>query len=146
MPIRIAVHSPASSASLATVDAGLGEYNVAGGLFSEVCPLHVIATGPAAAVVGGAIGRTWGECCELQQLRVSAEARDAGTGSALLGQFERTAASRGCTLMYLDTFSVQAPCFYATHGYVEVLRTTGFTGGVAKLTMHKVLTVHGTDV
>ena len=111
MPIRIAVHSPASSADLATVDAGLGEYNVARGPFSEVCPMHVIATGPAAAVVGGAIGRTWGECCELQQLWVSAEARDAGTGSALLGQFERTAASRGCTLIYLDSFSVQATGF-----------------------------------
>jgi hypothetical protein len=38
----------------------------------------VIAQNPDGTVVGGAIGRTWGECCELQQLWVSAELRSTG--------------------------------------------------------------------
>ena len=51
--------------------------------------------------------------------------------------FEQDACNRGCRLVYLDTISFQAPSFYQTRGYVEVLRTEGFTGGVIKLTMHK---------
>lgn len=51
--------------------------------------------------------------------------------------FEQNARTRGCQLVYLDTFSFQAPNFYQARGYVEVLRTVGFTGGVIKLTMHK---------
>jgi len=132
------VHSPASAADLATVDAGLGEYNMASAPLGEVRPLHVIATDEA-AVVGGAVGRTWGECCELQQLWVCEQVRGCGTGSLLLSEFERVAASRGCTLVYLDTFSFQAPAFYAKHRYVEVLRTAGFGDGVVKLSMRKAL-------
>ena len=51
--------------------------------------------------------------------------------------FEQNAHSRGCRLVYLDTFSFQAPNFYQARGYVEMLRTEGFTGGVIKRTMHK---------
>jgi GNAT superfamily N-acetyltransferase len=139
VPVRIAVHSPASAADLATVDAGLGEYNMASAPLGEVRPLHVIATDETAVVVGGAVGRTWGGCCELQQLWVCAQARGCGAGSLLLTEFERVAASRGCTLVYLDTFSFQAPAFYAKHRYVEVLRTGGFGDGVVKLSMRKAL-------
>jgi len=139
------VHSPASPAALAIVDAGLAEYNAAGAPLSDVFPLHVIATDAAGEVVGGAIGRTWGKCCELQQLWVSAANRATGTGSELLSEFERAAISRGCALAYLDTFSFQAPAFYAARGYAEVLRTVGFTGGVSKLTMRKALATRGSD-
>ena len=97
----------------------------------------MIAHDPGGAVVGGAIGRTWGECCELQQLWVSAELRSTGIGTQLMDVFEQNAHSRGCRLVYLDTFSFQAPNFYQARGYVEMLRTEGFTGGVIKLTMHK---------
>ena len=50
------------------------------------------------------------------------------------------------TLVYLDTFSFQAPSFYQARGYAEVLRTEGFTGGVIKLTMHKWLDGIGAEV
>ena len=134
---QISVHSPASAEAVAIVDAGLDSHNIAGAPLGEVQPLHVIAHDPGGAVVGGAIGRTWGECCELQQLWVSAELRSTGIGTQLMDVFEQNAHSRGCRLVYLDTFSFQAPNFYQARGYVEMLRTEGFTGGVIKLTMHK---------
>jgi GNAT superfamily N-acetyltransferase len=137
--LRISVQSPASPAAIAIVDEGLDQYNIAGAPLTDVRPLHVIAEDWNGLVVGGAIGRTWGECCELQQLWVSPRERTNGIGSRLMDAFEKVAQDRGCLLVYLDTFSFQAPVFYGARGYTEVLRTTGFTGGVAKITMHKSL-------
>jgi N-acetylglutamate synthase-like GNAT family acetyltransferase len=122
---------------LAIVDAGLGEYSVSGGPLHAVEPLHVIATNRNGEVVGGAIGRTWGKCCELQQLWVSSGYRGNGEGTRLMDAFEGEAIRRGCELVYLDTFSFQAPAFYVKRGYVEVLRTAGFTIEVIKSTMQK---------
>lgn len=136
---QISVDSPAAAEAIAAVDAGLDEYNIASAPLGDVRTLHVIADGPNGTVVGGAIGRTWGHCCELQQLWVSPDLRSNGLGSQLMDAFEQEAKNRGCLMVYLDTFSFQAPAFYQGRGYREVLRTEGFTGGIAKLTMHKSL-------
>lgn len=137
--IRITLPAPAPDIDLAVVDAGLGDFNDGQPALRDVRPLHAVAHAGDGSVVGGAVGRTWGGCCELQKLWVAAEHRGRGMGSRLLEAFEREAVSRGCTLAYLDTFSFQAPAFYAARGYVEVLRVTGFTGGVTKMTLHKPL-------
>lgn len=137
---RIHVHAPAPVAATAVVDAGIGDFNAAAAAtLADVQPLHVIASDERAAVLGGAIGRTWGACCELQQLWVHGESRGQGLGSALMDAFELHARQRGCRLVYLDTFSFQAPAFYRARGYQDVLVTAGFTGGVVKFTMHKTL-------
>ncbi len=136
----VSVYSPAPAAAAAFVDAGLDEFNIAAAPLDDVQSLHVIAQAPDGTVVGGAIGRTWGECCELQQLWVSAESRSTGIGTQLMDTFEQNAQSRGCQLLYLDTFSFQAPSFYRARGFEEVLRIEGFTGGVIKFTMQKRLT------
>jgi N-acetylglutamate synthase-like GNAT family acetyltransferase len=101
--------------------------------------LHVLARMQDARVCGGAIGRTWGTCCELQQLWVQDAQRGQGIGADLMARFEQEAAPRGCTLVYLETFSFQSPQFYARLGYRVVLETRGFTAGVIKYTMHKQL-------
>lgn len=143
MSTRITVHAPAAPEAVAIVDAGLDEHNMAGAPLHDVQPLHVIASRHDGKVIGGAIGRTWGKCCELQQLWVAPECRSQGEGTLLMEAFEREAKARGCDLVYLDTFSFQAPAFYAKAGYVEVVRTAGFTGGVVKFAMQKQLVGRG---
>jgi GNAT superfamily N-acetyltransferase len=133
----ISIHSPGPDNAVTVVDAGLDAYNLAEATLNDVQSLHVIAQDAGGTVIGGAIGRTWGACCELQQLWVSAELRSTGIGTQLMDAFEQNARSRACRLVYLDTFSFQAPTFYQARGYEEVLRTVGFTGGVIKHTMHK---------
>lgn len=127
------------AADLATVDAGLGTHNDAEPELQQVQPLHVLARNAAGAVLGGAVGRTWGGCCELQQLWVQPDQRGQGLATQLMQRFEQRAAARGCRLVYLDTFSFQAPAFYARRGYQVVLQTAGYTGGIVKFTMHKAL-------
>ncbi len=99
------------------IDAGLGEFNQQAAPLHEVKPLAVIARNASGHVTAGAIGRTWDTACELQQLWVQPAQRGAGLGSALMKQFEQSAQARGCTVVYLETFSFQACPFYVRLGY-----------------------------
>jgi GNAT superfamily N-acetyltransferase len=125
---------PADAARV--VDAGLGEANQgAAPSIEEVRRLGCFARAAGGAIVGGAVGRTWGECCELQQLWVDPAHRRAGTGARLLRLFEQRAFERGCRTFYLDTFSFQAPAFYRRLGYAPVLEIAGFTPDIVRYTM-----------
>jgi GNAT superfamily N-acetyltransferase len=135
--LMIDVACPATAAELAVVDGGIGAFNQANPALADVCVLHVLARDAQGHVHGGAIGRTWGQCCELQQLWVQQARRRQGIGKQLLARFEHEAMQRGCTLIYLETFSFQAPQFYAVRGYTVALQTHGFTQGVVKTTLHK---------
>ena len=134
------MHDDVSPEVAAAVDLGLEQAN-RGTPLQGVRRLSALARHDG-VVVGGAVGRTWGQCCELQQLWVSAEHRHRGVGSRLLQEFERRAQERGCRLVYLDTFSFQAPVFYEGHGYAVAHEVRGLTHGAVKYTMTKTLASH----
>jgi GNAT superfamily N-acetyltransferase len=124
--------------AMGVVDAGLDGYNLAAApLLGEVRPLAAFARGAGGEVVGGAVGRTWGGCCELLQLWVHEGHRGSGVGSRLLADFEQHAATRGCSLYYLTTLSFQAPQFYRRHGYEALAQISGYPGGIVKYLMQK---------
>ena len=122
---------------LLAVDAGLERHNHAAAPLADVRPLAAFATDDSGAVVGGAVGRTWGKCCELQQLWVAPERRSRGVGSRLLLDFEARARARGCSVFYLTTLSFQAPEFYRRHGYDVLARIAGYPEGIVKFLMHR---------
>jgi len=99
--------------------------------------LASFASEPSGQIVGGAVGRTWGRCCELLQLWVEPEHRASGVGSRLLQQFEASARSRQCSVFYLTTLSFQAPDFYRKHGYISLAEISGYPNGITKYLMHK---------
>ncbi len=121
------------------VGQGLGDFNEAAAPLHQVRPLACHARDAQGTVIGGALGRTWGACVELQQLWVGAAWRRQGLGARLVLRFEALAMQRGCRLAYLDTFSFQAPSLYARLGYVKVSTIAGFAPGIEKYGMHKVL-------
>jgi ribosomal protein S18 acetylase RimI-like enzyme len=120
------------------IDAGLGAANEAAAPLHELQRLACIARTAAGTVVGGAVGRTWGECCELQQLWVEPSHRRRGLGARLVRAFETRAQQRGCRTFYLETFSFQAPRLYRSLGYEVRLEIAGFGPGIAKYSMVKV--------
>lgn len=122
----------ADRAAAGVVDAGLDGFNIAAAPLHDVRPLACHARNDAGIVVGGFVGRTWGACAELQQIWVDDGWRGRGLGSALLARFEAMAASRGCTLAYLDTFSFQAPAFYRRLGWETAHVIAGFAPGIEK--------------
>lgn len=119
------------------IDVGLEQHNFAAAPLSEVRQLATFAADDAGVVRGGAVGRTWGKCCELLQLWVAPELRSRGVGSRLLLDFEKHARTRGCTTFYLTTLSYQAPEFYRLHGYTILAQIAGYPNGIVKFLMYR---------
>lgn len=140
LPLTIELSDDPDEASLAAVDAGLDAHNhAAAASLREVRPLGAFARDAAGGeVMGGAVGRTWGSCCELQQLWVDASQRSVGVGSRLVRAFEARAKARGCRIFYLTTLSFQAPDFYRRLGYGVMAEIAGYPDGIVKYLMHKV--------
>jgi ribosomal protein S18 acetylase RimI-like enzyme len=131
----ITVHDDLPAAEARLVDEGLGAANESAAPLHEVRPLSCFARLASGAVAGGAAGRTWGECCELQQLWVDPAQRRRGIGRHLLRAFHERAEARGCRTFYLETFSFQAPSLYRALGYAVRLEIAGFALRVARYTM-----------
>lgn len=136
-PLVFSTADAPSDDSLRVVDAGLEEHNFAAAPLADVTSLAAFAAEPSGKVVGGAVGRTWGRCCELLQLWVATEYRLDGVGSRLLHEFEERARGRGCDVFYLTTLSFQAPEFYRKHGYEVLAQISGYPNGIIKYLMQK---------
>lgn len=136
-PLSIDVFDDPPQPAALAVDAGLETHNRSAAPLGDVRPLGAFASLASGEVAGGAVGRTWGACCELLQLWVHPDHRGAGTASRLLREFELRAASRGCSVFYLTTLSFQAPGFYRKHGYGVLAEISGYPDGIVKYLMHK---------
>ena len=121
------------------VDDGLDTFNRDSAPLDEVAYATCVARDEEGGVIGGAVGRTWGECAELMQLWVAPSHRRAGIGASLVRRFEDHAAARGCKLCYLTTFSFQAPRLYLALGYEVAWEIRGFPQGIAKYEMARKL-------
>jgi len=117
------------------VDDGLESANQAAAPLHEVKQLSCFARDAAGRVIGGALGRRWGTCAELQQLWVDPLLRKRGLGRALIEAFEAAAAAHGCHSFYLETFSFQAPSLYRAAGYRVVGELAVYPHGIVKYTM-----------
>jgi len=131
----LSVHDAVQAEDARVIDQGLDDSNAAAAPIHDVRALACFARLEGGTVVGGAIGRTWGKCCELQRLWVHPTHRRAGLGTRLVRQFEEAAVARGCSVFYLDTFSFQARPFYERLGYEAKLEIRGFAPGIAKYIM-----------
>ena len=139
MSLRYEFCERATANDLNVIDAGIEQHNTSESEIRKVRQLAIFARDKADNVKGGAVGRTWGQCCELQQLWVTEEERGHGIGSELIDRFEQEALKRGCSLVYLETFTFQAPLFYQQRGYRVALETKGFSNGIIKYTLQKTL-------
>jgi len=135
VPFTFETLDTAPVADTAIIDAGLDASNGSAAPLHDVRPITCVARAPSGQVVGGAVGRTWGECAELQQLWVAPEHRRNGMGSQLVKLFEAGAEARGCRTLYLTTFSFQAPALYQSFGYRSTAELRGFPSGIVMYLM-----------
>ena len=104
----------------------LDEHNAAA--TSGVAPareLTVQVRDTAGNLVGGISGWTWGVAAGMGMVWVHPDHRGTGLGSRLLVDFEDEARRRGCTHVFVTSFTFQAPGFYERHGYRELFRWEG---------------------
>jgi ribosomal protein S18 acetylase RimI-like enzyme len=134
-PWRFTEHDDVPAAEGDGVDAGLDAFNHEAAPLHEVQRMSCFVRDAAGAVIGGAVGRSWGEACELQQIWVDNAHRGHGLGSELVRRFEALGRRRGCRTFYLETFSFQAPSLYRSLGYAVRLELHGFGHGIVKYTM-----------
>ncbi|MEO0482310.1 MAG: GNAT family N-acetyltransferase [Planctomycetota bacterium] len=121
------------------VDAGLDRHNAAAAELDGVAPFTCLVRSPEGSVIGGANARRWGACCEIQQMWVDEAHRGKGLGAQLVAEVESHARRCRCTLLFLETFSFQAPEFYGRLGFETACAFAGFPGGVRKYIMRKSL-------
>lgn len=137
--IRLEVADRPTPADVAAVDDGLHAYNQQASELTTIQTFGCFARLPNGDMVGGAVGRTWGTACEMQQIWVQEAHRRSGLGTRIVRALEDAARSRGCTLLYLDTFSWQAPKFYLSLGYEVACQFKGFPDGASKFILKKSL-------
>jgi GNAT superfamily N-acetyltransferase len=81
-------------------------------------PVAVFLRDPGTgAVSGGLWGIVVADWLFVELLFVPEDCRSRGLGAALLREAEAIANRRGCVGIRLDTFTFQAPGFYAKQGY-----------------------------
>jgi GNAT superfamily N-acetyltransferase len=82
--------------------------------------------------LGGLTARITQRWLFLHLLGVTREAQGTGVGSRLMRAVEDEARARDCLGVWLDTYSFQAPGFYARLGYEEVGRIPDYPPGHAR--------------
>jgi ribosomal protein S18 acetylase RimI-like enzyme len=79
--------------------------------------LNVLIRDAQGAIAGGLAGTTYWGWLEVDKLWVGEPLRGQGHGRRLLLAAETEAQQRGCTRVFLTTFSFQARGFYEKQGY-----------------------------
>ena len=79
----------------------------------------------AGELAAGMSGWTWGVAAGIGLTWVRETSRGDGLGAQLLAEFETEARSRGCTHVFVTSFTFQAPGFYQRLGYHEIFRWQG---------------------
>ena len=77
---------------------------------------------PGDQLVAGVSGWTWGQAAGIGMTWVHEDQRGTGLGAALVAAFEEEAVNRGCTHVFVTSFTFQAPAFYQRLGYAEIFR------------------------
>jgi GNAT superfamily N-acetyltransferase len=126
-------------ANLDAIDSGLQEFNASDGRLDSVRPLVCLAKSADGQLLGGVKARSWGQCCEVQVLWVREQFRGNGIGRRLMNDIEAEAKRRGCKLIYLETFSFQAPQFYRRLGFEVACEFRGFPGEIVKHILRKAI-------
>ncbi|WP_158743233.1 GNAT family N-acetyltransferase [Acidisphaera sp. L21] len=89
-------------------------------------------------VAGGLFGHIWHNHLFIELLALGA-ARGEGLARQVMALAEAEARRKGCTGIWLDTFTFQAPGFYAKLGYVEFGRITDYPPGFDRIYLRKSL-------
>lgn len=123
----------------AVLDTGLANYNAEQTGVRDWRALAVAVRDPdTGEPVGGLLGRTTLGLFFLDLFYLPEHLRRSGIGSQALRMAEEEALRRGCRAAMLITINIQAPEFYARHGWEEFGRVASMPG-VERVFMRKTL-------
>jgi len=114
---RIVVEGKGASAASRRLWKGLMDHNRGKAGPTRYSRKVITARDAKGKVIGGVILQSYWLETYVELLWLSESERGRGTGAKLLRTAERVARERGSRVMHLNTFSFQAPGFYAKQGY-----------------------------
>lgn len=91
----------------------------------------------AGALIGAAAGYTWAGMCELKQVWVDPGHRGQGLGRRLVEAVIAEAARRGCSAIFLASYSFQAPGLYERCGFERVAEVADFPPGHSNVILRR---------
>jgi GNAT superfamily N-acetyltransferase len=80
-------------------------------------PLALFLRDEQGGIIAGLYGFTWAGWLEIKFVWVREDLRGHGHGRQLVEAAEAEARARGCTRVWLDSYTFQAPTFYQRLGY-----------------------------
>jgi GNAT superfamily N-acetyltransferase len=116
---RLSVERQPSIEDRRVLSDALGEFNEPFLPKADPHSLAVLVRRPGGELRAGLDGFTYAGWLFIRYLWVHAELRRSGVGRGLMAEAEREACRLGCHSVWVDTFSFQAPGFYAKLGYRE---------------------------
>ena len=116
---RLSVERQPSIEDRRVLSDALGEFNEPFLPKADPHSVAVLVRGSDGELRAGLDGFTYAGWLFIRYLWVDAELRRSGVGRALMAEAEREARRLGCHSVWVDTFSFQAPGFYAKLGYRE---------------------------
>jgi GNAT superfamily N-acetyltransferase len=137
MTLKVVQEAQPDTATIKTLEDGLVAYNMSMAGGSNNQPLYLVGRDDAGNIQAGLKGRSFYNWMLVEWLWVAEAFRKKNYGSTLLSQAEQIARERGCIGVLLDTFSFQAPEFYARHAYKEFGRVNNFPMGHARIYLSK---------
>ena len=114
----VAVEAEPDGAMREAILGALNAHNAAAFRDSDSAALVVTVRDGAGAVAGGLWGSVWHDFLFVQFLAMG-DAKGEGLGRRVMAVAEAEARRRGCTGIWLDTFTWQAPWFYPKLGFEE---------------------------
>ena len=118
---------------------GVGTFNKQQAGENDFQRLCYVLNSPEKEIMGGVLAELYWKWLFIELLWVKEELRGQGYGHELLTKVETEARNRGARNAYLDTFSFQAPEFYAKHGYRQFGELQDFPKGHQRLFLTKLL-------
>jgi len=104
---------------------------------SDWHPVGFFLRSPRGEWLGGLTGYIWGRWLHVNFVWVSDALRGQGHGTRLMDAAEAMAVERGSIGATLETFTSQAPGFYAKRGYSVFGRIDDYPPGHSKLFLSK---------
>ena len=123
--------------TIKTIEDGLVAYNTEMAGYHNPQPLWLVGRDEQGKIQAGLKGTSFFNWLFIDWLWVAKAFRKKDCGSSLLLQAEQIAKERGCMGVFLDTYSFQAPKFYAKHGYKEFGRVNNLPINHARIYLCK---------
>jgi GNAT superfamily N-acetyltransferase len=115
--MNVTLESDSKPEDVQRVHDGLASYNTEKVGVHEFQALNIFIRDDDDQIVGGLLGETFWNWCNVDTLWLEESIRREGYGSKLLQMAEEEAVRRGCLAIFLDTMHLQALEFYKKHGY-----------------------------